>query len=210
MPCFNHLNNRDFIREVRRMRCWYQQGRQTSRRRRGINRTYQQGPRVRGRTRVWNAKLKGEYRRLVKPLCLRGLFKWRRCALAIRRAGLSVQSGTIPVERHWSQFITLFPPATKRVSLEVFELFAGLAMLRFNWVHYHKPWCPPWACSDTLLQQKADAVLESEGMAALQKELTEICTAAVSDLPLTGRRGSWVGGHPRHGSSGTGHQAVVA
>ena len=135
-----------------------------------------------------NAKLKGEYRRLLKPLCLRGLFKWRRCALALRRAGLSVQSGTIPVERHWSQFITLFPPATKRVSLKVFELFAGLAMLRFNWVHYHKPWCPPWACSDTLLQQKADAVLESEGMAALQKELTEICTAAVSNLPLAKRR----------------------
>ena len=50
----------------------------------------------------------------------------------------------------------------------------ALAMLRFNWVHYNNPWCPPWACSDTLLQLKADSVLESEGMAALQKELTEI------------------------------------
>ena len=158
---------------------------------------------------AWDAKLKEEYRRLVKPLCLRGLFKWRRCALALRRAGLSVQSGTIPVERHWSQFITLFPPATKRVSLKVFKLFAGLAMLRFNWVHYHKPWCPPWACSDTLLQQKADAVLESEGMAALQKELTEICTGAVSNLPVAERCGSWVGGHPPRASSGTGHQAIV-
>ena len=122
----------------------------------------------------------------------------------------------IRTERHHTggealvSIIALFPPATKRVSLKVFELFAGLAMLRFNWVHYHKPWCPPWACSDTLLQQKADAVLESEGMAVLQKELTEICTAAVSDLPLTERRGSWVGGHARHGSSGTGHHAVVA
>ena len=191
------------------MRRWYQQGRQTSRRHRGINRTYQQSPRVRGRKCVWNTKLKGEYRRLVKPLCLRGLFKWRRCALAMLRAGLSVQSGTIPVERHWSQFITLFPPATKRVSLKVFKLFAGLAMLRFNWVHYHKPWCPPWACSDTLLQQKADAVLESEGMAALQNELTEICTGAVSNLPVAERCGSWVGGHPPRASLGTGHQAIV-
>ena len=68
---------------------------------------------------------------------------------------------------------------------------------------------PPWACFDTLLQQKADSVLESEGMAVLQKELTEICTAAVSNLPLAERCGSWVGGHARHGSSGTGHQAVV-
>ena len=41
------------------MRCWYQQGRQTSRRRRGINRTYQQSPRVRGRKCVWNTKIKG-------------------------------------------------------------------------------------------------------------------------------------------------------
>ena len=57
----------------------------------------------------------------------------------------------------------------------------ALAMLRFNWVHYNNPWCPPWACSDTLLQLKADSVLESEGMAALQKELTEPKTRGAPD-----------------------------
>ena len=44
-----------------------------------------------------NAKLKGEYRRLLKPLCLRRFFKWRRCALALAMLRqLSARHGRAP------------------------------------------------------------------------------------------------------------------
>ena len=104
---------------------------------------------------MWTSKVAKHYRRLLKPLYLEGLMKWRRCALGLHRAGLPVHSGTICVERQWAQNRSYWPPQTRQVTEPTFHLLSDMCFLRFQWTHYHKPSGPSWTRGDVLLQQRA-------------------------------------------------------
>eukprot|EP00959_Pyramimonas_sp_CCMP1952_P191495 4004023-Pyramimonas_sp.AAC.1 len=54
---------------------------------------------VRGARSVFNTKVRTHYRRLLQSARLEGLFAWRDAAVAIRAAGVAVQSGAVSVER---------------------------------------------------------------------------------------------------------------
>jgi hypothetical protein len=82
---------------------------------------------------------------------LRGLWRWRAVALAIRRAGMSVQSGTVPVERLWASMQEMFPDGGRNMSLEWYTVLALLFFLRFNFRHFHHKLLPTWTENDARL-----------------------------------------------------------
>jgi hypothetical protein len=63
-----------------------------------------------------NSKIKNRYRLLLRPSRLEGLAAWADVAASISRTGLSMQSGTLPVERHWSFLTSVFPKAQKQLT----------------------------------------------------------------------------------------------
>ena len=150
---FNYKDAKDFKSEVRRMRRWYKMPRRLSRRCLGMLRV-RADTGGRGRARVWSPKLAAHYVRLTKQLRLQGLMHWRKCVLALHMAGVPVHSGTLPVERHWAQYASYWPPANKAIDEESFTLLSNIAFLRVAWCHFHKPWLPGWARGDVLLQQR--------------------------------------------------------
>ena len=77
------------------------------------------------------------YKRLLKPLRMEGLWRWRTIALALRQAGMSVLSGTVPMERLWAALKDMFPAAARVISPEWFWLLAQLAYLRYTYRHFH-------------------------------------------------------------------------
>ena len=157
---WNFPGKRAFKREIDCMIAWYKVGRQQSRPRHGLLRTRPGTSRfVRGRAKLWNAKLASHYRRLKGKVRLRGLLAWRTCALAIRKSGIEMQSGTISVERHWAAYKSYFPVQQRSLTLPTFELLSDLAFLRFNWCHYHKPALPSWTFKDPVLAQRSHELL---------------------------------------------------
>ena len=170
------------------MRRWYSTGRRLQRPRLGILRQPGKAPVV-GRATLWSDKMSTHYRRLLGPIYLRGLMRWRRCALALHRAGIPVHSGTIPVERHWHKNTSFWPPQTRNVAEPTFRLLSSMCFLRFNWCHFNKPWGPTWTRGDVLLQQQSDemigmleAVLEHGGT-RIEQELAEAHRAAAPPMP---------------------------
>ena len=96
---YNFLDKDDFVDEVRRMEAWYQRPRRQSRRRHGIRRGNKQSEEVKGRAKVWTAKVAAHYARMRVPIRLQGFMRWREAALALHAAGIEAHSGTVPVER---------------------------------------------------------------------------------------------------------------
>ncbi|CAE8598795.1 unnamed protein product [Polarella glacialis] len=179
---FNYPDQAAFLAETRCMQKWYQAGRKLTRRRRGLLRVRAgAAEHVRGRQCIWNAKLKNHYRLLRKDLRLEGLWAWRRCALALHRAHLNVQSGTLPVERFWSFLGSIFPPQQRALKECTFELLADLAFMRYTWTHYNRPAQAAWTRRDPLLAHrftefgslmKAASIGESTG---LEAEIAAAC-----------------------------------
>ena len=116
------------------------------------------GPRaskhVRGQGRVLNSKIKNHYRLLLRPLRLEGLAAGADVAASISRAGLSMQSGTLPVERHWRFLTSVFPKAQKQLTEPSFSLLSSIAYIRYNVMHFQKPFPVKGADKDSLLQQR--------------------------------------------------------
>lgn len=158
---FNYPSRKGFVAEVKRMRRWYKVGRRLTRRHRVLRGPA--GTEVRGRKTVWNGKLTTHYRRLLGKVRMRGLWRWRRCALALHRAGVAVHSGTVPVERHWMQYSSYWPPEVRNITEKPFALLSDMCFLRFNWTHFNKPWVAKWTRGDSLLMQRA-----AETLAALR------------------------------------------
>jgi hypothetical protein len=94
-------SRKGFVAEVKRMRRWYKGGRRLTRRHRVLRGPA--GPEVRGRKSVWNGKLTTHYRRFLGKVRMRGLWRWRRCALALHRAGVAVSDsiGLTSTSRGW-------------------------------------------------------------------------------------------------------------
>jgi len=188
-PCVkytNYVTMADFKAEINKMEKWYTPGRRVDRWRQGLLRTTPSASAFeRGRRSVFTAKVRDHYRRLRHQLYMEGLSKWRSCALQLHKAQLSVQSGTIPVERLWSYFVSLWPQQSRNVTETTFEFFSLIGFLRYNYAHYHKheQSQEPWARRDPLLQQKiADfhnllRAATSGEMTDLQQAIEEACKA---------------------------------
>jgi hypothetical protein len=152
----NYATQRDFRREVRKLRKWYRPGRKQSRHRRGILRSRSASAQVRGLRSVFNKKVALHYKRLLKPLRQEGLWKWRLVALSLHRAGMPVHSGTIPVERLWASLKDMLPSAARFMTVEWFNTVAALAFLRYNYRHFHHRLLPSWTESDSLMAERID------------------------------------------------------
>ena len=152
----NFLDQSGFKKEIRRLRKWYKAGRRLTRARRGMIRSDAAPAQVRGVRSVFNAKVRTHYRRLLQSARLEGLFAWRDAAVAIRAAGVAVQSGTVSVERVWSSLLDMFPDQARNISPEWFALCSKVAFLRFNYRHFHAGRSPPWCDGDPLMAERLD------------------------------------------------------
>jgi hypothetical protein len=152
----NYFLPADFRREARRIRKWYKDGRKSTRRRRGIVRSENASDRVRGLRSVWSQKVNSHYLRLLKAVRQEGLWKWRMVALALRTAGVPVQSGTIPVERLWASLQDMFPRAARKMSRQWFDILVALTFLRYNYRHFHHRLLPTWTEGDSLMAERID------------------------------------------------------
>ena len=161
----------DFKNEMKRVRRWYKTQKKKTRRRFGIHRNLRQSVRVKVRCTVMTKKLTAHFKRLFKKLRLEGLWQWRKVALAIRKAGVPVQTGTISVERMWSAFLEVLPAAGRRFTEDWFEILAMIFFLRYNYRHFSVGSLPKWCQRDYLLAQRLD------GFAA--------CVAALHDAEST-------------------------
>ena len=150
----NYGSQKDLKREIRRLRTWYRPGRKASRSHGGIRRSKVAPRRVKGLRSVWNKKVAQHYRRLLKPLRIEGLWRWRSIALSLHRAGMPVQSGTIPVERLRASLGDMLPAAARLMTPEWFQVLASLAYLRYNYRHFHHRLLPSWTESDSLLAER--------------------------------------------------------
>ena len=152
---FNYPDQAAFLQEIRCVECWCEKGRRLYRRRRGLLRVRAAtSEHTRGRRCVWNAKLKNHYRLLRKDLRMEGLWAWRRCALILSRAQLSMQAGTSPVERHWSFFGSVFPPQQRGLREDTFQVLSHLTFMRYTWTHFNRPWQAAWTRKDPLLAHR--------------------------------------------------------
>ena len=82
-----------------------------------------------------------------------------------------MQTGTVPVERLWSNLGDFIPDAARTVSLHWFRLLADLGFLRFNYRHFNHASLPDWTEGDVLLAERIDTQDGDIGaMTALQAE----------------------------------------
>ena len=164
----NFIHMREFIRETKRIKRWYKRGKRLTRFRRGIQRYRRAASQVRGVTSVWTQKVAMHYQRLLRPLRIEGLWRWRRVALATREAGVPVQSGTLPTERFWSVLKQMLPPAGRHLTKRWFELLLGLCYLRYNYQLFNSRRFKGWMHNDTLLAQRIDVL--AAAVAAMESD----------------------------------------
>ncbi|CAK0818443.1 unnamed protein product [Prorocentrum cordatum] len=158
-----------FKNTIRTRLKWYAPGRKTCRARRGICRRLQAASRLHGKRSALTMSVQAHYDRLLKPLRLEGLWKWRDAALAIADAGVPLQTGTVAVERWWASLKHMMPAKAACISERWFRVLIGLAYLRHNHRHFASGSLPSWCRGDPLLQQRlayfADCarLVQSEG-----------------------------------------------
>ncbi|CAK0847656.1 unnamed protein product [Prorocentrum cordatum] len=152
----NFLDHSGFKKEIRRLRKRHKGGGRLTRARRGMIRSDTAPAQVRGARSVFNTKVRTHYRRLLQSARLEGLFAWRDAAVAIRAAGVAVQSGAVSVERVWGSLLDMFPDQARNVSPEWFALCSKVAFLRFNYRHFHAGRSPPWCDGDPLMAERLD------------------------------------------------------
>jgi hypothetical protein len=157
-----------FKEEVERMQEWYCRPKKQCKARKGIFRGDATPLRVKGRAKVFSSKVRAHYHRLKGRVRQFGMLRWRSAALALHTAGISVHSGTVPVERLWANIGDFFPKSATRMSADWFAFTANLAFLRFNYRHFHKVGLPPWALDDVLLHERMESSLHTAQMLLLE------------------------------------------
>ena len=167
----------DFREEIDRMQEVYTPGRKHDRPQRGIPREEGPAPRVKGTATVFNQAVRQHYGKLRGKNKLEGLWKWAQIAAAIHEAQIPLHSGTVAVERLWSQFDSLLPAQGRRVSQDWFQFLSHLIYIRYNYLHFHSRSLPSWTDNDSLLAQRLD------GTIALASALSEEGTGLLQELP---------------------------
>ena len=189
---YNFLDKNDFVDEVRRMEAWYQKPRRQSRRRHGIRRGNKQSEEVKGRAKVWTAKVAAHYARMRAPIRLQGFMRWREAALALHAAGIEAHSGTVPVERLWANIGSFIAAEATNISEAWWTFLANLSYLRSNYRHFHKRGLPGWAREDTLVHEQVEGIMKLAeavlfgGCDSLARELEEwaACVGHGGEVPV--------------------------
>ena len=99
-------------------------------------------------------KVRGHFKRLLKPLKLEGLWSWAEVSRDLHKAGIPVLSGTLPVEMFWAGLVSMLPPQAKKVTLRWFRILADLALLRHNSRLFACGAWPQWTEQDSLLSHQ--------------------------------------------------------
>ena len=152
--CWNFQSMASFQREISRFEAWYKPGRRQGdvlRRVRRSASTEQPGQKT-----IWNKKVALHYRRPRHPVRQEGLWRWRMVAMAIRAAGLPMQTGTIAVERLWASMLDTFPKSARTMRKEWWQLLADLFFMRYNYRHFNHSSLPGWCEGDALLAERID------------------------------------------------------
>ncbi|CAK0812479.1 unnamed protein product, partial [Prorocentrum cordatum] len=152
-------SKKSFRAEIQCLREWYKAGRKSWARRRGIRRGHAAGPWRPSRDSVLKAKLKQHLRVLVSHLKVEALFKWREVADLLHEAGIDMQSGTVPVERLWANFVRYFPDAARGMSRDWWDLLNNLGYMRYNFRHFNHPRLDPWTRGDALIAERIDNMI---------------------------------------------------
>mgnify|MGYP003308415569 CR=1 FL=1 len=118
------------------------------------------------------------YQRLLKPLRIEGMMKWRTLALATNAAGVPVQSGTVGVERLWSILMSMLPVQTRNMSPRWFRVLAMLMFVRYNFGHYRTS-CPGILENDPLMAQRLETM---ELLVQATKDESDECLNHLSPL----------------------------
>ena len=114
--------------------------------------------RVKGRKIVMNSKLKRHLLNLRSSKKVEGLWAWRLVARGIRKAGIPVHTGTVPVERLWSALKSFYPPAARRMDRTWWLLLMKVCYMRYNYRHFNHSTLPTWTEGDALLSERMDAL----------------------------------------------------
>ena len=96
-------------------------------------------------------KVKAYLKRLLRPLRLEGLWAWAEITAEVHKAGIPVQSGTVPVERVWTWIKKLLPTAATSISLRWFRVLMMVGFMRYNYVHFTKDSFHDWIDKDYIL-----------------------------------------------------------
>ena len=151
-------SRQEFKEEVGRMRAWYQPGRRTTMRKRGLQRGAVPVQCVACQRTAWAQKVQTHFRRLVKRGRLEGLWHWRLVARGLREAGVPMQTGTVSVERSWAFLLGMLCKALTGLTRDMWELVMGLAFMRHCYRHFNKKCAPAWAREDYLLAERLDSL----------------------------------------------------
>ena len=106
-------------------------------------------------------KVLNHYTRLLDPVRLEGLWNWRYAAMALRGAGIEMQTGTVCVERLWAGLLWMYPPEAHNMSMAWFDLVAKLTYFRYNYRHFHARTNPAWTEEDSTIAEHLDEVMAS-------------------------------------------------
>ena len=155
---YNYKDERAaFRQETRRIIRWYRPGRRQTRWRRGIVRDHRSSPQVAGTRSASTRKVRAHFRRLRKPLRVEGFMQCRKVALALHEANMPMQSGTVAVERLWSQLQSMLPSAATRLSPRWFRVLAMLMFVRYNFNHFRNT-LPGVVDRDSLMAQRLNTL----------------------------------------------------
>jgi hypothetical protein len=92
--------------------------------------------------------------------------QWRKVALALHEADMPIQSGTVAVERLWSQLLGMLPGATTRLTPRWFRVLSMLMFVRYNFNHF---------------RSSHPSVVDRDPLMAQRLETLEMLTAAASE-----------------------------
>jgi len=159
LTCRGWRSKKEFRTEIRRILHWYKPGRKQWIRRRGIRRGHQAGPWRKGRATVITKQVKNYLKVLGSEITLDGLFNWDAVARLLHQAGIPMQTGTVPVERLWANYIDFFPDAATAMSRSWWDLLNNLGYLRYNYRHYNHDELPTFTRGDALLAERIENLI---------------------------------------------------
>ena len=109
-----------------------------------------------------------------------GLFNWKTVASLLHTANIPMQSGTVPVERLWANYVGFFPEAATGMGRPWWSLLNDLGYLRYNYRHFNHDELPSFTRGDTLLAERIDNLITLTR--ALRKGTDGAESAAVQSL----------------------------
>ena len=171
---YNYPERKHFQHEIKLITEWYRHSKKQRRRRSGIIRSSTQLEYVDIDQTAMTKKVLDHYRRLNIRLKVCGLWRWRQVALSLLEAGITMQTGTILVERYWAVALSQFPSSSRSMSEEKIEFYANLSYLRYNYRHFNHAGLPSWCRDDTLLGEKIDL------LSTVGRSLMEQCSNGLS------------------------------